>query len=646
LTIIPIFRRELVAAARQGKQRLHAERRAFVGILFVMVVGTFTAWYYWSGWELSSATMGRISDEVLRWSIAAHCGLMGTILIRGAPTLARERERRSLDFLLVTRMSASEIVLGKLAACAVMSLSTIAAGLPVMLLLHVLGGIELRLLVLAYAAFIATILFLSAWSIWISAETPDRRTAVVLFMLCLMAWMIGPFSLSVFLPRWGIRLPGWLASVNWSLVNSSPISVVFSIATGLRSWPQLVYQVGRMIGFQLVGAVLFTTLAIVRLRPAHRALAGVDRQARRHKRRRLVWRFRPRPPVGDDAILWREKYTTRENAFTKALGLLIFGGLIIGLAAGAIHFARPAFVEVWRHGYGSARSANSEYAMSFLVQILKPTLSPGGPVDAARGEFNNFIRGTTIGIVVVMTFLVGGFASEILGVERMKETWTSLLATPMTGREIARSAIRATAWRSRWGFGTVIVLWTLGLAAGAIHPLGYVASILILAASSWLMATCGILGSIRTEKAQDGVGQWMLLVIILSCTGMLPLLLPAGLNSVLWGVGSSPLMIWTSLMSYGEAAAALTSPLNPHTPRFGLVGGERPLIVFACWLIAIVGPSLGGLWAWRYTVAHFDRLVGRPIRAAETAAASATPAPLIPALSGRGSPLAEADGAV
>ena len=105
-------------------------------------------------------------------------------------------------------------------------------------------------------------------------------------------------------------------------------------------------------------------------------------------------------------------------------------------------------------------------------------------------------------------------------------------------------------------------------------------------------------------------------------------------------------MIWTSLMSYGEAADALGSPLNPHTPRFGLVGGERPLIIFACWFIAIVGPSLGGLWAWRYTVAHFDRLVGRPHRAAETAAAPATPAPLIPALSGRGSPLAEADGAV
>ncbi len=72
--------------------------------------------------------------------------------------------------------------------------------------------------------------------------------------------------------------------------------------------------------------------------------------------------------------------------------------------------------------------------MNILVQLFKPTLGPGGPVDAARGEFNNFIRGTTIGIVVVMTFLVGGIASEVLGVERMKETWTSLLATPMTGR--------------------------------------------------------------------------------------------------------------------------------------------------------------------------------------------------------------------
>ena len=146
---------------------------------------------------------------------------------------------------------------------------------------------------------------------------------------------------------------------------------------------------------------------------------------------------------------------------------------MIGLAAGTFYFARPAFVEVWRHGYGSAGSADSEYEMNFLVRLFMTAAQPGRSRRRGPGPSSTTSSAcTTIGIVVVMTFLVGGFASEVLGVERMKETWTSLLATPMTGREIVRSAIRATAWRSRWGFGTVLVLWTLGLAAGAIHPLG------------------------------------------------------------------------------------------------------------------------------------------------------------------------------
>ena len=155
--------------------------------------------------------------------------------------------------------------------------------------------------------------FLSAWAIWISAETPDRRTAVASVHAVLDGLddrAVQPLGLPAALGHSPARVAGRRELV---ARQQQPDLGGLQLATGLHSWPQLVYQVGRMIGFQLVGAVLFTVAAIVRLRPAHRALAGVDRQARRRERRRLVWRFRPRPPVGDDPIFWREKYTSREN---------------------------------------------------------------------------------------------------------------------------------------------------------------------------------------------------------------------------------------------------------------------------------------------------------------------------------------------
>jgi hypothetical protein len=641
----------MIAAARQGK-RLNAERRSFVTILFVLVVGTFAAWYYWSGGVLGSATMARISDEVLRWSIAFHGGLFGIVMLRGALSIAGQRERRILDFLLVTRLASAEIVLGQLAACLVMSLATMAAGFPVMLLLHVLGGVELRVILLAYAGFAASLMFLSALAVWISVELPDRRTAGGLFVLCAMAWMIGPFSLTVFLPRWGIRMPEWLAAANWWLVSSSPVLIAFHIATGLNSWAQLVREVNQMAGIQIAGAILLTVTAIARLRPAHRTLAGMDREARRRERRRFVWRVRLRPPVGDDPILWREKYTSRVNGLLKAANLLIFGGLLVGLTVATFYFALPAFVELWQHGYGFDSTTAQPTEMNILLRVFLPRTGPGGPPDLARTDFNFFIRYATIAILSTMSLVVGGMAAEVLGLERLKDTWTSLLATPLEARDILRAAILSAIWRSRWGFGAVLVLWTLGVASGAIHPLGFIVALLALVASVWLIVVFGALGAIGAEKAETAAGQGVLLTLFLTCTGVLPLLLPDGLNSVLLAVGSMPFVVWTSLMSYRELAQAMLAPLVENVWT-GLRSGHRPIVMFACWLIAIVGPALGGLWAWRYAVTHFDRLVGRPCRPAGAAAVDVEPTnpdadlphPAMP-LPRRGSPLAEPDGAV
>jgi hypothetical protein len=198
----------------------------------------------------------------------------------------------------------------------------------------------------------------------------------------------------------------------------------------------------------------------------------------------------------------------------------------------------------------------------------------------------------------------------------------------------------------------VVLLWTLGLASGAIHPLGFIVALMELAASIWLIAVFGALGAIQAEKAEGAAAQGLHLTLLLTCTGVLPLLLPAGFNSVLLASGSLPFMVWTSLLSYRDLARALASPLTGNGWT-GLRGGQVPLVVFASWLLAMVGPALGGTWAWRYGMRHFDRLVGRPHRPAPAAnvdIAPRVPTPSFPgagaALSSRGSPLAEADGAV
>ena len=236
LTIIPIFRRDLVADARErAGRRLHSERSSFAGMLLAIVVWTFGAWYYSSDGYVTHRTMTRGVNEAARLCLLVHFGIFGSILVRGGWSIAKERDRRTLEFLLATPMTNAEIVLGKLAACVVMACATMAAGFPVILLLHVLGGIDLRLIALGYVSFASSILLLSSLAIWISAEAPDIRLASAAYLLGTLAWCIGPFTVAVILPRFGIRLPEWAAAANGWLVKSSPIIVGFHLATGLNS---------------------------------------------------------------------------------------------------------------------------------------------------------------------------------------------------------------------------------------------------------------------------------------------------------------------------------------------------------------------------------------------------------------------------
>ena len=55
----------------------------------------------------------------------------------------------------------------------------------------------------------------------------------------------------------------------------------------------------------------------------------------------------------------------------------------------------------------------------------------------------------------------------------------------------------AALWQMRWILTTLLVLWTIGLIAGAIHPLGYLAVVLEVAASTWFFLARGTLASVR-----------------------------------------------------------------------------------------------------------------------------------------------------
>ena len=102
--------------------------------------------------------------------------------------------------------------------------------------------------------------------------------------------------------------------------------------------------------------------------------------------------------------------------------------------------------------------------------------------------------------------------------------------------------------------------------------------------------------------------------------GVLPFLLPSQSSSVLLGAGSPPFVAWLSFVSYRDVRNAWHFPVYPALQWMNLHTGEGVLAVAATGLIGIIAPAMGGLLLWRFALAHFDRLIGRPCKPTPTAA--------------------------
>ena len=70
---------------------------------------------------------------------------------------------------------------------------------------------------------------------------------------------------------------------------------------------------------------------------------------------------------------------------------------------------------------------------------------------------------------------IASLAAAGVVAEREEDTWTSLIATPLSGEEILRAKMFGAVWGTRWLGVLLLAFWLLGLASGAVHPIGFVA---------------------------------------------------------------------------------------------------------------------------------------------------------------------------
>jgi hypothetical protein len=387
----------------------------------------------------------------------------------------------------------------------------------------------------------------------------------------------------------GLRLWGWRAPLNSVIAPSTPFALWVDLTRGLIRAPgALEGRVLGMVGLQVLYGALMAALAAVTLRPSFRARSGVQGH-RAVARSRRIRRPQHRIPCGDDPMLWKELFAARVPAAYRPLGLtiaLVLGALLIW---GTTDFAMPAFRELWSAGYGVA------------------------PPRSARGAFHDYLRIVCTGTYLIFALGVASDAAAGLTTEREKETWISLIATPLTGTEIVRAKLLGAIWGIRHVGLILAMLGFVGVLAGSVHPLGIILVFFELAAFIWFAAALGTWISLRSKDTMRAVALtmgWLLL----ANGGSLLLALAQLPSRALTTVGCTPLMIALSLASPGEVAGrvATDSPaLFTHAAFAMLWGTHRTETVIACLLSVL----RYGAAAWALTRAAcrgFDARVDRP----------------------------------
>jgi ABC-type Na+ efflux pump permease subunit len=307
-----------------------------------------------------------------------------------------------------------------------------------------------------------------------------------------------------------------------------------------------------------------------------------------------------------------------EIVWGQVCGLIAIGFLIYLTS----WFAIPAFAEIAQRGYGPSHTSTSPVLRGEVhpfVRMLVNKLSPQSGLLAttpgeARLEFNIILREISAVFAWLYVLMVAGVAAEGVTTEKERNTWLGLIATPLSGGEILRAKMIGAVWKCRGISVPMVAVWTVALLAGALHPLGFLAGLLVLGITSWFFAALGMRISLWAKSRKQASERVMLPAMVLPSIGYVLPFLPPWSTSVLLGFTSTPALLWASLISYDDVAAATRSGTFPQLALVYFPTGEGAWKVIATVLIGLTIHAVGAVLLSRAAAQRFDEAVGRPMR--------------------------------
>jgi len=405
----PIFWIDLVTTARRPRYLLVRVVYALL-LLFVLYTSyeSTVARSYFMG-DGTGATLQMMAQfaqtffHQFAWLQLFAITILTPALVAG--TIATEREGKTIEYLFTTDLSDSEIVLGKLATRVAHLLSFMLVALPVLALASLFGGISGDRLLQAFALSGSMLCSTAGLSLAMSIRARRARDAVVGTYLVLLAVLLVPPSLFGIVKylnmQWGGRL-SYIEDIFTLTLSAHPYFVLIedlqSTFSGAGSdWTNIVI----LMGWHALFTVVLVGLAVWGVRRVHvRDVSAGEKK----RSRRFQWL---RPPIGENPLLWKE-----------------------------------LFAESWRLGIGSY------IALAFLLGVALFFMGMGA-IDASGQQFAGMVGGMSTFIVCVTMLIVSARAAMSVTGEHERDTWLSLISTPVTAHEVVFSKVMGSLYSVR-----------------------------------------------------------------------------------------------------------------------------------------------------------------------------------------------------
>jgi ABC-type transport system involved in multi-copper enzyme maturation permease subunit len=521
-----------------------------------------------------------------------------------AGCITDEKERKTLEFLLATDLRSREIVFGKLAARVTKLLMYVLAGLPVVAFLQLFGGIDPNILLAGVAVTLITVLALAALSVYFSTTLKRARDAIALTYLAAFVYIVGTGFLAGYMlyleisvgmsgGSWVVDIFGYLVDLypmvqffrpitDWLAAGNVPYALFkLMVGTGLGSggfsYDSLTDEFAKFALFWLVVGGLLFLYAVARLRPialGHNLVAKSAAEGGGKKGRKRV--PSNRPVCGDDPMFWKEVFV--DGGMKGGAAGWVLGALIIGLV-----FMIPLIIAhqtLWEPSWSGNFSGHWR--------------------DFVHG-INVWCRGATgvLGGLLLLGAAVRG--SGCVSGERDKDTWISLVGTPLGAWEMLRGKWLGCILGLRRGYFVLLLVWAFSLLVGA-APLGLILLDLIhLAVYVSAFAWIGILFSIRATTTLRATirsllvalfvvgGFWV--VFMLCCIAPLELMLSSrstpdmkAVFQLLAGLTPPLVMGWLPLDPTDDRG-----DLGLFDPDDDGIGLLAPVFGFGLWCLANLG---------------------------------------------------------